>query len=144
MSPEPPVVAVLNSSQDTTDLLRMALEQAGFVVISAFTHQLRDGKIEYTRFISDHKPKVIVYDVAVPYDRNWALFQHFRSLPVSQGIEFVITTTNAAQVEKIASRGVVMHEIVGKPYDIDEVVRAVNEVIPDYSGSHGGGPRRTA
>jgi DNA-binding response OmpR family regulator len=121
------VVAVFNTSQDTTDLLRQALEEAGFVVVTAFTTQLRDGKIEYSRFIGDHQPKVIVYDIAIPYDRNWALFQHFRSLPASHAVQFVITTGNAAQVRHITGRDVLLHEIVGKPYDLAEMVSAVKE-----------------
>jgi DNA-binding response OmpR family regulator len=121
------VVAVLNTSEDTTDLLRVVLEQAGFAVVSVFTNQLRDSKVDFNAFITEHGPKVIVYDVAIPYEPNWALFQHLKSRPVCKGIQFVITTTNAAQVQKIAGKDLNIQEIVGKPYDLDEVVRAVKE-----------------
>jgi DNA-binding response OmpR family regulator len=127
VAPGPNVVAVFNTSEDTTDLLRVVLEQAGFVVVTAFTNRLRDGEVDYTRFLSEHKPKVIVYDIAIPYAGNWALFQHFHAMPASQGIQFVLTTTNAVQVEAIAGREMRLHELVGKPYDLDEIVRAVKD-----------------
>jgi CheY-like chemotaxis protein len=120
------VVAVFNTSEDTTDLLRLVLEQAGFVVVTAFTNFLRDGKIDFESFMRQHRPRVIVYDVAIPYEQNWRLFEHFRRSPACQGVEFVVTTTNAAQVEQVAD-GQPVYEIVGKPYDLDQLVRAVKE-----------------
>jgi hypothetical protein len=48
-------------------------------------------------------------------------------MPASQGIQFVLTTTNAVQVEAIAGREMRLHELVGKPYDLDEIVRAVKD-----------------
>ena len=96
MAPEADVVAVFNTSEDTTDLLRIVLEQAGFVVVTAFTNALRDGKIDFESFMRQHQPCVIVYDIAVPYEQNWKLFQHFRESPACRGVHFVVTTTNAA------------------------------------------------
>jgi len=71
---------------------------------------------------------VIVYDVAPPYDRNWALFRHFRSMPFMAGLEFVVTSTNANYVQQLA-RDERIYEIIGKPYGLDEIVRAVKEAI---------------
>jgi DNA-binding NtrC family response regulator len=120
------VVAVFNTSEDTTDLLRVVLEQAGFVVVTGLTSHFRDGKLDFYSFMREHRPKVVVYDIAIPYEQNWALFQHFRSRPVSESVQFVVTTTNAAQVEKFAGAQHLL-EIVGKPYDLDALVRAVKD-----------------
>jgi DNA-binding response OmpR family regulator len=127
MQLEPNVVAVFNTSEDTTSLLRVVLEQAGFVVVTAFTHALRDGKIDLETFMRQHRPKVVVYDIAIPYEQNWRLFQHIRSSPACEGVYFVLTTTNAAQVAKVAGPEQHLHEIVGRPLDLEEVVRAVRE-----------------
>jgi CheY-like chemotaxis protein len=120
---------VFNTSEDTTDLLRVVLEQAGYVVITAFTNLLRDGKIDLEALMRQHRPQVIVYDIAVPYEQNWRLFEHIRGSPACKGVRFVLTTTNVAQVQKVAGPAQRLHEIVGKPYDLDEIVRAVKDAV---------------
>jgi CheY-like chemotaxis protein len=127
MAPDPQVVAVFNTSEDTTDLLRIVFENAGFVVVTAFTNLLRDGKIDLEAFMRQHRPRVIVYDIAIPYDQNWRLYEHMRSAPACAGVSFVLTTTNLKHVAKLAGNTQV-HEIVGKPYDLDQLVEAVKRV----------------
>jgi len=124
-----PVVAVFNTSEDTTDLLRLVLERAGYVVVSAFTSRLRDGRTDLEALMRQYRPQVIVYDIALPYEQNWRLFQHIRDSPACQGVRFVLTTTNVAQVEKVAGPEHRIHEIVGKPYDLDQVITAVKDAI---------------
>jgi DNA-binding response OmpR family regulator len=121
------VVAVFNTSPDTVDMLRLVLEHAGFVVVSAYTYELRDAKVDLEAFMRQHQPGVVVYDIAPPYEENWRLFVHFRSLDVLKDAHFVVTTTNCVQVRKLAGPEQPLHEIVGKPYDLDEIVRAVQE-----------------
>jgi CheY-like chemotaxis protein len=118
------VVAIFNTSEDTIDMLRIVFEQAGFVVVTAFTTQLRDGKVDLESFMRQHQPGVIVYDIAVPYEQNWRLYEHTRAAPACAGVSFVLTTTNVKHVRQLAG-DVELHEIVGKPYDLDEIVRAV-------------------
>jgi DNA-binding response OmpR family regulator len=123
--PSPPVVLILNTSEDTIDMVRIALEQAGCVVVAAFTNHLRDGKIDFETFIRQHQPAVIVYDCGPPYDQSWRLFQHFRSRSVCHDVPFIVTTTNASHVKAIAGAEHRLHEIVGKPYDMKQLVRTV-------------------
>ena len=122
-----PVVAVINTSPDIVDLLRLALEQAGFVVVSALTYEIREGSVEFEGLIRQHDPRVIVYDIAPPYDANWRLFEHMSSLPALRGRQFVITTTNVRHLERLAGPKQKVYEVVGKPFDLDEIVRAVKE-----------------
>ena len=97
MTETAPVVAVFNTSEDTTDMLRVILEQAGFVVVTAFTNLLRDGKVDLEALMRQHRPTVIVYDVALPYDANWRLLQHIRKSPACDGVPFIVTSTNASR-----------------------------------------------
>jgi DNA-binding response OmpR family regulator len=129
MTEPSPVVAVFNTSQDTTEMLRLVLEQAGFVVVTAFTTDLRDGHVDLEALMRQHRPAVVVYDVALPYDANWRLFEHIRSSPACRGVHFVVTSTNAAHVRRIAGTDEPVLEIVGKPYDLGQLVNAVTERV---------------
>ena len=74
MESAPPVVAVINSSRDVVDMLRIAMEDAGLVAVTALTDQIRDGEVDLERLVQHHDPSVVLYDIAPPYDANWRLF----------------------------------------------------------------------
>ena len=122
-------MAIFNTSPDTVDLLRIVLEQAGFVVFGAYSYDMRDGKIDITDMVKQHQPDLIIYDVAPPYDRNWRLFQHLCSMPALKGMNFLITTTNVRHVREVAGEGPELFEIVGKPYDLGKIVDACKQLI---------------
>ncbi len=124
-----PVVAVINTSPDIIDMLRIAFEQAGFVVVSALTYEIRDGEIDVETFVRQHGPRVIVYDLAPPYDANWQFFLHMREIPVFEGCQFVLTSTNAQYVQKLAGRDQHVYEIIGKPFDLEQIIQAVKEAL---------------
>lgn len=126
---EPPVVAVINSTPDIVDMLRIAIEQAGVVVVSALTFEIRDGEVDLDHFVGQHQPRVIVYDIAPPYEANWNLFMHISAMPVMDGRQFVVTSTNATHVERLAGPQHHVYEIIGKPYDLGQVVQAVREAV---------------
>lgn len=127
------VVAVFNTSPDTVDMLRGVLEEAGFVVVTAFTYDLRDAKVDPEAFMRTHTPAVVVYDIAPPYEQNWRLFQHFRSLPAFRYAKYLLTTTNIERVHEVIGETPVMYEIVGKPFDLARVVDEVKRIIADDS-----------
>lgn len=144
MTSPAPVVGLFNTSPDTVEMLRIVLEREGFIVVAAYTFQLRDGEVDIEALVRQHRLRVVVYDVAPPYDRNWRLFEHFKTMPAMQGITFVVTTTNIQRVRDVAGAGYKLHEIVGKPYDLQQIVDAVKAasgsdlVVPEGGGDHRG------
>lgn len=123
----PAVVAVINTSPDIVDLLRGVLEPTGMVVVSTLTHDIREGKVDIARFLEQHNPSVVVYDIAPPYFGNWQLFQHMCRMPQMQSRQFVITSTNPAHVQELAGSHQAIYEVIGKPFDLDQITRAVKE-----------------
>jgi len=77
------VVAIFNTSPDAINLLRDVLEHAGMSVVSAYTFDIRDGTVDLRAFLRTHRPDIIVYDIAPPYEQNWRLLTDFvkRSSP---------------------------------------------------------------
>jgi DNA-binding response OmpR family regulator len=123
----PLVAAIFNTSYDIVDLLRRAFEPAGIVAVSCLTHQIREGVVDVERFIRQHDPRVIVYDIAPPYEPNWQLFQHVCRMDGMAGRPIVLTSINPRHVEQLAGRDQRVYEVVGKPYDLGEIVQAVKE-----------------
>ena len=122
----PDVVAVINTSPDTVELLKDALERAGFIVVNTYTHAIRDGEIDLEAFLRTFKPKVILYDISPPYERNWALFQSLRET-VLRDYRFVLTSVNTAQVERLVKHDQRIYEVVGHSDDLDALVQATRE-----------------
>ncbi len=123
-----PVAAIINTAPDTVGLLKDALEHAGLLVVTGYTHDVRDGKLDLQSFLTTHRPDVIVYDIAPPYDRNWAFLQHLRST-ILGGYRFVLTTVNRRYVETLVGRDERVYEVVGRADDLGEIIRAVREAV---------------
>ena len=79
--------------------------------------------------VREHRPRAILYDIAPPYDENFRLMQHLRSLSGLVGCEFVLTSTNAPYVQKLIGKGERIYEVIGKPYDLKQIVSAVKRVL---------------
>jgi DNA-binding response OmpR family regulator len=124
---EPTTIAVINSTSDITDLLRLALEQSGFVVVTALTPEVRDGHVNFDFFMRQHRPRVVVYDVSPPYEINYRFFEHLANVPAARDTQFVLTSTNVQQVTQLGGLHHRIYEIIGTPFDIAEMVGAVRE-----------------
>jgi response regulator RpfG family c-di-GMP phosphodiesterase len=125
-SDPPVIVAVFNSSDDIVEMLRIALENAGFLVVTGHITDMIRGSFDIQRFVAQHDPRVILYDIAPPYERNWHFLEHLRHMPEVANRRFVLTSTHAARVREFARvNDEMILEILGKPYDIEEIVNAV-------------------
>ena len=126
------VVAVINTSPDTVSLLADLLERAGFLVVNTYTHDIRDGSVDLEAFLRTHRPRVILYDIAPPYERNWQFLQHLRQT-ILRGYQFVLTTTNPSRVEPFVKGDDRVYEVVDKDGSLDEILRATREAARSRS-----------
>jgi DNA-binding NarL/FixJ family response regulator len=125
----PPVVAVLNSNDDTVEMLRMMMESEGMLTVSAHVADIRRGVFDFGGFLTEHNPQVIIFDVAPPYDRSWLMLQHLRGVPAAANKQWVITSTNPQRLKEIAHPEEPVYEIIGKPYDLRVIVDVVKKAM---------------
>jgi DNA-binding NarL/FixJ family response regulator len=120
-----PVVAVVNTNPDVVELLKARIEAAGFVVLVIHIADIRAG-LDVGAVLAQHDPKVIVYDVVAPYERNWRFLQHLRETAMN-GRQFVLTAPNERALSKLVGRDERVYEVLNGDDDIDAIVQAVRE-----------------
>lgn len=122
-----PVVAVINTSDDLVEMLKVAIESAGFLVVVSHVRDMRSAHFDADAFLRMHDPRVIVYDVAAPFDRSWRFLEHLRSSSVFAGRHFVLTSMNVRAVREMVGTDETVYEIAGRESEIADIVRAVKE-----------------
>lgn len=123
-----PTIAVFNSSADTVELLRTALETEGFQTVAGHIPDVKKGELDLIEFVNRHAPSVIVYDISPPYDANWRFLRLVRSAEPMTALQFVLTTTNKPALDKLVGETEAL-EIIGKPYDLRQVIEAVRAAL---------------
>jgi CheY-like chemotaxis protein len=123
------VIAVINSSDDTVDMLRTCLQSHGFSrVVTAHARHFRDGDADFLKFVDEHQPALFLYDISLPYEQNWRFLQQQLSSESMQGRLLVLTTTNKRALEGLVGPTDAL-EVLGKPYDLDQIMRAVERAL---------------
>jgi CheY-like chemotaxis protein len=120
------IVAVLNSSPDVMTMLREALEEEGFTIVTAHVPEIKRGQQDLVAFLTQHDPRVIVYDISPPYDENWTFLRLVQDTESVKNRAFVLTTINKRALEEAVGATHTL-EVIGKPYDLGQVVRAVQK-----------------
>jgi DNA-binding response OmpR family regulator len=122
-------VVVFNASEDTVDMLTTFFDVLGLDATGE-TWPARDPlSLEVVQdFVRRHQPDVIVFDVSFPYEHNWTRYCEFRQADGVRDIPIVLTTTNKNALHDIVGTTAAL-EIVGKPYDLDELASAVKRVL---------------
>lgn len=127
ISDTPVTVAIVNTNPDLIRLLRVNLEAAGFIVFVLHVEEIKLGEANIDSFLKQNDPRVIVYDVAPPFDQNYRFLEHLRRATGFKGRQFVLTTINLRRVQEIVGIDETVYEVVGEPKEIEALVRAVRE-----------------
>ncbi len=122
-------VAVVNSSAAVIEMLRTYLEDEGHETVTLHVDDIKSGRVDLVEFLREHDPSVVLYDISIPYEENWNFLQLVRDAEVARQRRFVITTTNKERLDQLVGpTGAI--EIVGKPFDLDQVGAAVRGEAP--------------
>jgi hypothetical protein len=124
-----PLVAIINTALESIELLEELLADEDMDTVSAYVFEFKRGERDLRAFFEEHRPDVVVFDIAIPYVENWRYFQdHVLKLNVLPEQCFVLTTTNRTVLEMLVGPTSVC-ELVGRPYDLDAIVTAIKHVM---------------
>lgn len=72
-------VVIINDNEETLATLQDMLQHEHFHVIATRTRDARGAEVDFVAFLTPHDPHVIIWDVPVPYEKNWTRLTVVRS-----------------------------------------------------------------
>jgi DNA-binding NtrC family response regulator len=120
------LVAVVNASESVRDLVASTIEDDGYRTMMAHADDFIRGRASVGDFLAEHDPAVVVWDVSPPYESNWLFLQGVIGSREAAGRGFVITTTNLKALSEAIGEGPAL-ELIGKPFDLEEISAAVKK-----------------
>jgi CheY-like chemotaxis protein len=117
-------LAVLNDSPRGLKVLCDWFQQHGHRCATAIVAEMPLAHVVIERFINEHKPGVVVYDVPMPYASSWDLLEVIRGMASLRSKPFVITTRNMRKLQQAVGRTTVI-EIAGQSDDLRRLLKAV-------------------
>lgn len=123
------VVAVIDTTTETLEILQGVLEDEGYTVPTAYTVDFKRNTEDLPTFFRTHHPQAVVYDIALPYEKNWAFFcEHILASSYLPEHCFVLTTTNTGVLEVLVGSTHAI-ELVSRPFDLDLIVASVRRAL---------------
>ncbi len=124
-----PVIAIVNSSEETAQVLQDLLEDEGFTTVVAYVVDFKFGRQDLSAFITAHQPRAVLYDVALPYVENWNYFcQQILAAGYLPPERFVLTTANKSVLDLLVGPTPTF-ELIGRPFDLDAILQAVRRAV---------------
>ncbi len=135
--PQPPptkqvkqTVALFNASDDTAEMVERMLSASGFqCLIGCHFTDLKKGNIDFVRYMAQHQPNVVIFDITPPYLENWAFFKTLIDSHAMKGRGLVLTTTNKARLDEAVGADSKAFEFVGKPYHLEQIKNAIQTAL---------------
>jgi DNA-binding response OmpR family regulator len=125
-APAKQVIALFNASDDTVEMVQRMLDASGFsCLVGCHFSDLKKGRVDFARYLETHEPEVVIFDITPPYIENWRFFKTLRDGKAMEGRGLVLTTTNKKRLDETVGMDSEAFEIVGKPYDLEQIKNAI-------------------
>jgi DNA-binding response OmpR family regulator len=129
-APPKPGVALINASDDTVEMVQRMLSASGIDCLTGCHFaDLKKGNVDFGQFLAKYDPRVVIFDISPPYAENWQFFKTLRDAKTMEGRGLVLTTTNKDRLDEIVGEDSTAIEIVGKPYDLQQITAAITAAL---------------
>jgi DNA-binding response OmpR family regulator len=121
------IIALFNASDDTIDMVQNLLTESGSEQTLIWCHfaDLKKGNVDFGKYMDQHNPEVVIFDLSPPYDENWQFFKTMRDAKTMKGRGVVLTTTNKNRLDEVLGEDSHALEVVGRPKDLQEIDAAI-------------------
>ena len=119
-----PLAAIVEADDGVVALLELLLRAEGFRTVRATAEEIEAGPARILAFLEEHRPQVVLYDIALPYDGSWQAFVTVCAAASEWGQRFVLLTTHARWLAERAG-AVGSPDVIEKPFDVNVLVAAV-------------------
>jgi DNA-binding response OmpR family regulator len=129
------VVALFDASDDTIEMVRRMLDASGLAcLVGCHFSDLKKGAIDFARYVGTHDPDVLIFDISPPYKENWEFFGTLSDDKAIEGRVVVLTTANKERLDETVGKDSEAFEVVGKPYDLDQITSAIHAGLKRVRG----------
>lgn len=118
----PKKVLVADDEEEIVELLTVALEGAGYAVVSTIHGSRIPGLVE------KEKPDLMILDVMMPGIDGYSLQLQFAENKSTKDIPVIIMTALPAS-RKLFERFPQMKHFVSKPFETEEITKKVQELL---------------
>lgn len=115
------LVLVVEDDLSIRNVITDVLEDRGYRVATA------ENGVEALEYLDFLQPDVMVLDLLMPVMHGWAFMESYFDKTGGRAIPLVVVSVNPALPRSFNRFGV--HEVVAKPFNIDDLVRAVDSAL---------------
>jgi len=115
-------ILTVDDSRTMRDMLRLALQEAGFTVIQA-----EDG-VHGLEVLQGERPDVIITDINMPRMDGYGFMKGVRGDPQHRATPILVLTTESSLEKKLLARDAGATGWIVKPFVPEKLVDAINRV----------------
>lgn len=115
-------ILAVDDSRTMRDMVRLALEDAGFEV-----HLAEDGE-HGLEVLEDLMPNVIITDINMPRLDGFGFIEGVRAIPRYKGVPILTLTTESAPELRQRARDAGATGWIVKPFDKDKLIQVIQRV----------------
>ncbi len=118
-----PVIAALDDEADILELLRVALEPAGY------RFEGFQEPEDLFRYLAGERPGLILLDLMLPGTDGLEICRQVRRSPDLASVPIIMLTARGGEADKVAGLEIGADDYVTKPFSVKELVARVHAVL---------------